>query len=116
MSLCPGVLCLLPSPNYMKLLHMEIKPPFGEFCVLVKEDLGRNPLVTFGYRVWSVFCSGVRDPQLLPVLWEMLVVSWVPAWFVSVSEQRRQAGTEEEKSPVLLKPSCSLTLCWHWNN
>lgn len=87
-ALCPGLLCLLFPPNYVKLFHMGKKRPCGEFCVLGKEDLGGNRFVTFGYRVWRVFCSGVSDHQLLPVLCELVGVSWSVAWFVSVSEQR----------------------------
>lgn len=48
--------------------------------MLGKEDLGGNRFVTFGYRVWRVLCSGVSDHQLLPVLCELVGVSWSVAF------------------------------------
>lgn len=89
--------CAFPSPSDVKLFHMEIKPPFGEFCALVKEDLGRNHLVVFGSRVWS----GLQRCQRFPA--PVLGLSWIPAWLRSVSEHRKKGGTEEEKLPALLK-------------
>lgn len=55
-------------------LHIERKCPFQEFCVLEKEDFGGNYFATFSYRIWRMFCSRVRDHQLLHALYALVTM------------------------------------------